>query len=80
MPMLRPLRFMPARAAGARRSASASDANRNGVLDSDEISSTGYVCNGSDGADGSNGANGTNGATAAMARMAYRGHAPGQSP
>ena len=37
------------------------DANANDVLDAGEISSTGYVCNGSDGADGSNGANGANG-------------------
>ncbi|HKX40848.1 MAG TPA: hypothetical protein VJO99_06805, partial [Burkholderiaceae bacterium] len=37
------------------------DANANGVLDTAEIASTGYVCNGRDGADGSNGADGTNG-------------------
>ncbi|HEY9065726.1 MAG TPA: hypothetical protein VIO33_12145, partial [Burkholderiaceae bacterium] len=38
------------------------DTNANGVLDAGEISSTGYVCNGSNGAAGSNGTNGTNGA------------------
>jgi hypothetical protein len=48
------------------------DANANGVLDAGEISSTGYVCNGSDGANGSNGAtgatgsNGTNGLNALL--------------
>ncbi len=38
------------------------DANGNGVLDAGEISSTGYVCNGSDGANGSNGTTGATGA------------------
>ena len=33
------------------------DTNNNGVLDSDEIVSTAYVCNGVDGNDGSDGSN-----------------------
>ena len=37
------------------------DGNANGVLDANEVSSSGHVCNGSGGTNGVNGANGTNG-------------------
>lgn len=37
------------------------DTNSNGILDASEITSTQYVCNGTDGADGTNGTNGSNG-------------------
>ncbi len=41
------------------------DANRNGVLDPAEVSSSSYVCNGGNGSNGANGSNGTNGSNGA---------------
>ena len=40
---------------GGKQLRTGSDTNRNGMLDSDEISGKSYVCNGSNGADGTNG-------------------------
>ena len=46
---------------GGNKVSSGLDSNTNGLLDSAEITSTSYVCNGNVGAPGSNGQNGTNG-------------------
>jgi photosystem II stability/assembly factor-like uncharacterized protein len=48
-------------ATGGKAISAGLDSNANGVLDAGEVSSTGYVCNGSDGANGRDGGNGTNG-------------------
>ncbi|MEM6533581.1 MAG: hypothetical protein AAF654_13230 [Myxococcota bacterium] len=46
--------------AGGARVASGTDANRNGVLEADEVETTSFVCNGSDGTAGTDGTTGTN--------------------
>lgn len=50
--------------AGGSRISAGVDANRNGVLDSGEVSSTAFACNGAAGAGGSNGTNGAAALTA----------------
>ncbi len=42
------------------------DSNANGMLEASEVSSSGYVCNGSGGSNGANGTNGTNGLNTLM--------------
>jgi hypothetical protein len=48
-------------AAGGRKLTSGLDSNGNSILDTAEVSSTSYVCNGVKGSNGTNGTNGTNG-------------------
>ncbi len=48
-------------ASGGTKISGGQDINLNGVLESAEVTSTAYVCNGSNGTSGSNGSNGTNG-------------------
>ncbi|MCH7343321.1 hypothetical protein LZ017_08000 [Pelomonas sp. CA6] len=47
--------------AGGQRISAGPDRNGNGMLDGDEIESTGYVCNGTNGSNGSNGSPGESG-------------------
>jgi hypothetical protein len=48
---------------GGQKATAGLDANRNGVLDASEITTTTYVCNGATGAAGTNGSTGATGAT-----------------
>jgi hypothetical protein len=50
---------------GGNKITSGSDANVNGILDSGEVASTSYVCNGASGTNGTNGTNGTSGTNGA---------------
>jgi hypothetical protein len=62
---------------GGNKITSGPDANVNGILDSGEVNSTSYVCNGVDGANGTNGANGANGANGLNTLMATATLLPG---
>lgn len=52
---------------GGSKITSGLDANGNGMLDADEVTSTAYICNGAAGTAGANGSNGSNGINTLMA-------------
>jgi hypothetical protein len=54
-------------ASGGSKITSGADTNGNGLLDTAEVTSTGYACNGSAGANGTNGTNGSNGTNSLIA-------------
>ena len=49
------------------------DTNNNGILNTAEVLSTRYVCNGADGQDGQNGQDGTNGTNASIKTTSFTG-------
>jgi hypothetical protein len=57
-------------ASGGNKVSTGLDTNANGVLDTSEITSSNYICNGANGSNGTNGANGSNGLNTLMAAVA----------